>query len=78
MQKSSTARTDDDSMQVETSTKSILDIPSHEVSFHAAEYAKKGYRRVLANWASDLLLARATEQKEVTLHMYEPLLNHAA
>ena len=65
-------------MKAETTAQCVLDIPTERESSHAVEYSKRGYRRVLANWASDLLNARADEQQETNRFLSENQLQKAA
>jgi hypothetical protein len=65
-------------MQVEATLHKTLRIPPENDSIHAVEYSKRAYRRVLANWASDLLTALAEERRKQESQYEKHNVLHAA
>ena len=51
-------------MQKPLAHSNCLEIPSQQASTHACSSSAKMYRRVLANWASDLLIARENREEQ--------------
>ncbi len=47
----------------------LLEIPSSRESAAALSFSQKSYRRILANWASDLFYAQKEKRAELQLFL---------